>query len=200
MRFRIDLKIVLFLILFYFTDQIILYVTMLIFCFIHEFGHLCMGMLLGMIPEKIEFNPFGLSISFKTNKLFQNKKSFEIKNILIAFAGPATNLLLIVIIFMMNLDENIKATLLYINILIGIFNLLPIFPLDGGRILKSFLHIYFSEEIVNTYSYKISYIIMICITVISSIAVYYFKNVAIFFIVIFLWVTFNKENRIKQLD
>ena len=40
MRFRIDLKIFIFLAIFYFTNQLNIYIWTLIFCFIHEIGHL----------------------------------------------------------------------------------------------------------------------------------------------------------------
>lgn len=40
MRLKIDLKIFIFLILFYFTRQIKIYSVMMLFCIIHEFGHL----------------------------------------------------------------------------------------------------------------------------------------------------------------
>ena len=46
MRFRIDLKIFIFLVLFYFTKQIELYGYMMFFAFIHELGHLITGLLL----------------------------------------------------------------------------------------------------------------------------------------------------------
>lgn len=67
MRFRIDLKIFVFLIVFYFTKQIELYSTIMIFAIIHELGHLVSGLILGMKPEKIEIMPVGISISFKIN-------------------------------------------------------------------------------------------------------------------------------------
>ena len=40
MRFRIDLKIFAFFILFYFTRQIEIYSMIMLFCIIHELGHL----------------------------------------------------------------------------------------------------------------------------------------------------------------
>lgn len=47
MRFRIDLKIFLFLILFYFTKQIETYVIIIVFAIIHELGHLMAGLIMG---------------------------------------------------------------------------------------------------------------------------------------------------------
>ena len=43
MKFKIDLKIFLFAILFYFTKQIQIYAILKIFALIHELGHLIAG-------------------------------------------------------------------------------------------------------------------------------------------------------------
>ena len=43
----------------YFTNQVSLYLWTMLFCFIHEIGHLTMGLILGLKPEKIEMTPFG---------------------------------------------------------------------------------------------------------------------------------------------
>ena len=70
MRVRIDLKIIVFLILFLFTNQISVYLTMMIFCTLHEFA----GLILKLKPENLEILPYGLSISFKLNPDDINKK------------------------------------------------------------------------------------------------------------------------------
>ena len=62
MRFRIDLKIFIFLIIFYFTKQIEIYAMIMLFALIHELGHLLAGLLMGIKPEKIELMPFIVSI------------------------------------------------------------------------------------------------------------------------------------------
>ena len=151
MRFRIDLKIFIFLILFYFTKHIEIYALIMIFAIIHELGHLVAGILMGMKPEKIELMPFGLSVSFKININEYNKKikkgnNLETKKILIALAGPLTNLIMILITYRLKIDIIKSMLIIYTNFLIMIFNLLPIYPLDGGRILKGILHISFGKR------------------------------------------------------
>ena len=109
MRFRIDLKIFVFLILFYFTKQIETYAMIMIFAIIHEFGHLLAGLMLGMKPAKMEIEPYGVSISFKLTPMDYNKKIkkgnlLELKKIFVAIAGPITNLLIIIMCFYMKIE------------------------------------------------------------------------------------------------
>ncbi len=203
MRFRIDLKIFIFLILFYFTKQIEIYAMIMIFAIIHELGHLLAGLLMGMKPEKIEIMPFGVSISFKINAKEYNKKIkkgniLEIKKIIVALAGPITNF--IIILIACNLKINLIKSLLiiYTNFLIMIFNLLPIYPLDGGRILKGILHIIFGKRKSEKYTNIISNIAVIIITSISSILILYVHNIAILLIDIYLWYLVLKENSIYK--
>jgi len=192
LRIRIDLKIFIFLTIFYFTNQIREYLIIMFFCVIHEIGHIIAGVSLKMKPEKIELMPFGLCASFYTNF---SDEHFKIKEIFVALAGPITSLALVILCAYINIPEAV-----YSNILILLFNLMPIYPLDGGRILKWILHIKSgaiqSEYLIN----KISYITLIIITVISSIGVYYYKNVAIFIICIVLWLVAFREKSDKTLD
>lgn len=156
------------------------------FCLIHEIGHIIAGLILKIRPEKIEIMPFGLNASFNTN--FEDKK---IKEIFITLAGPLTSLALVVLCT--------QQQAIYSNILILIFNLIPIYPLDGGRIIKGILHIRLGAVQAENLSDKISYITMIILTIISSIAVYYYQNLAIFIICIFLWFVVLKEKNNKTL-
>lgn len=203
MRFRIDLKIFLFVILFYFTKQIEIYGMIMFFAIIHEFGHLLAGLLLGMKPEKIEIMPYGVSISFKLTHKDYNKKikcgnQLELKKILVALAGPITNVIIILIILQMNMNVFRALMVLYSNLLLILFNLLPIYPLDGGRIIKGILHICLGKMKAEKYINHISFITLIIVTFISSIAVYQAENVAIFLIVLVLWGIFIREDRIYK--
>ena len=127
MRFRIDLKIFLFLILFYFTKQIETYVIIIVFAIIHELGHLMAGLIMGMKPEKIELMPYGISISFKLKPKDYNKKILkanllEIKKILVAIAGPFTNLLIIIFATHLKIELFSNLIIIYANLLLILFN------------------------------------------------------------------------------
>ena len=203
MRFRIDLKIFIFLIIFYFTKQIEIYAMIMLFALIHELGHLLAGILMGMKPEKIELMPFGVSISFKIkveeyNKKIKKGNMLEIKKILVALAGPLTNFIIIIIASNINIDLFKALIIIYTNFLIMIFNLLPIYPLDGGRILKGILHIILGKRKSEKYTNIISNITVIVITAISSILILYVHNISIFLIDMYLWYLVLKEDKIYK--
>ncbi len=193
MRFRIDLKI------FYFTKQIEIYTMIMLFALIHEIGHLLMGLLIGMKPEKIELMPFGVSISFKIkveeyNKKIKKGNLLEIKKMVVALAGPLTNFIIIIITNNLKIDIFKSLMIIYTNFLIMIFNLLPIYPLDGGRILKGILHINFGIRTTEFYINIISKIMVAIITILSSILILYVHNIAILFIDLYLWYLVLKED------
>lgn len=203
MKIRIDLKIFIFFALFYLTRQIEIYAAIMVFCIIHELGHMIAGFILGMLIEKIEIMPYGISISFKQRENSKTDKYkvsiiFEIKKIIIALAGPLINLIIILLTYKYNINLIIeKETIIYSNLLILIFNLLPIYPLDGGRVLKGILYITCDRE--GKYINKISNIVAILFTVFSSICTYYYKNIAFFIITMFIWILVIRENKKQKL-
>ena len=203
MVFRIDLKIFLLLILFYITKQIEFYAIIMFFAIIHEFGHLLTGLTLGMKPEKIELKLFGLSVSFKIsideyNKKIKKANMLEVKKIIIALAGPITNLLIILLANFIHINDEQKSMLIYSNLLLILINMLPIFPLDGGRVLKGLLHVILGKNKAERYSNKISFITLILLTILASILILYIKNIAIFLIIVVLFAIHIRETQIYK--
>ena len=198
MRFRIDLKIIVFLIVFYFTKQLGIYILTIFFCFLHEMGHLVTGLILGLKPKLLEIMPFGFSIEFNVHN--KKNKIQEVKtNILIALAGPITNLIIILIFLFVPTFFIYKNVIIYINIIILCLNMIPIYPLDGGRFIQGILSIFNSDEKTYHYINKISNIMIIFLTMICSVILYYLKNIAILLIILYLWAIVLKENKVCKI-
>lgn len=205
MHIKINLKVFIFLLVFLLTRQIKIYAILMLFAFIHELGHLTAGLCMGLKPQSLEIAPYGFSINFKTECYSYNTKLkkaniLALKQMLIAMAGPLVNLVIAiftyVIIFLnKNLETSTAEMVIYSNILIFIFNLLPIYPLDGGRIIKELIYMFNGLEKSYLYTNKISKISIIVLTVVSSIGILVYKNWAILIIIVYLWVIVLKENK-----
>lgn len=207
MSIKIDLKIFLFLFLFLLTSQFEIYIILFVFAILHELGHLVAGLILKFKPEEMRLTPMGLQIRFKTqareiNAKIKQAREINIKRAIIAIAGPITNfaiaVIAIVVAWVSGNAQNIYIyqIIIYSNFLIGMFNLIPIYPMDGGRLLKEVLTISCGRK----KAYKITYItsktILILLTAVASVAILYIQNIAILFILAYLWYLEINEIRI----
>ena len=130
---------------------------------------------------------------------------YSIKRIGVASAGPIINFLIASLAYLYFFITNdvsiigIKVDMvIYSNLLIFIFNLLPIYPLDGGRILKELISIFGGLRKSYRAINLISNITLIIITGIASIVVLIYKNIAIVIIIIYLWIITIRENMIYE--
>jgi Zn-dependent protease/CBS domain-containing protein len=108
---------------------------------LHELVHSLVAIRLGITIRSI--NLFFLG---GTSQLSHGAKR-PLDEFLIAFSGPASNLLLGGMFFGLNSSvhhipyvpfiDAMANYLAWINVFIGLFNLVPAFPLDGGRILQA---------------------------------------------------------------
>ena len=215
MSLKIDLKIFLFLFLFLLTSQIEMYIILMIFAIIHELGHLVAGLILKFKPEEVKLTPVGLQIRFKIDSREYNEKikearSLNIKKAIIALAGPLTNLIIAVVTIIIGyFNANIQNTyiyqiIIYANFLIAMFNLIPIYPMDGGRVLKELLKIFIGSKKAYKITYIVSKTILILLTAVASILVLYIHNIAIVIILAYLWylevIEIRRYNRRKNIE
>lgn len=107
-------------------------VSVLLAATMHECGHLILLRLLHVPVEGLRLSALGAEIfSRGTQRLSYGGE------LLVTLAGPAVNLLMAVIFAQISLRTQWLNGYLFAgtNIILGAYNLLPILPLDGGRIL-----------------------------------------------------------------
>lgn len=102
---------------------------------LHELGHSVVALHHGVPVHKITLYPLG-GIASLARMPKEPRKEFEI-----TLAGPLVNFLLAALFGLGQLvwPNPFLGALIQINLGLGLFNLLPGFPMDGGRLLRAFL-------------------------------------------------------------
>lgn len=182
MEIKIDLKIFFLCIAYLILEQFEMYIIFLIFISLHELAHTIIGIIQGFKLEKIEIMPYGLSIKF----YYFNDANYK-KKIITYLAGPVLNFILALVFFCIRTNERLVVYCFFINVILGIANLLPILPLDGGKILKEILKIKYAYKKSYVLINKIGSYILIILTAIYSLLILKIKNIGILLTLLYLW-------------
>jgi Zn-dependent protease/predicted transcriptional regulator len=169
------------------------YILILFICvFLHELGHALMAKRYGITTRSIVLLPIGGVASLE--KIPSEPK----KEIAVALAGPAVNLVisggLLVYHLLAGFPEIEAGTafrlqastlpfmVMIANLFLGGFNLLPAFPMDGGRVLRALLATRMNRERATATAFKIA-------TVFAVIFALYglFNNPFMVFIALFIF-------------
>lgn len=134
-------------------------ITIIFFiCFIHELGHVFISKLLNYKIISIEILPFGgfTTIDTKINSSIN-------KDILIACGGFISQIILMCILYLFKNYLNTITYNLFItyNIILFIFNLIPIIPLDGSKIMHLILEKVFPYQLSYYLNLYLSIIILV---------------------------------------
>lgn len=187
MLIRINIQIFAVIILLILTKQIEIYAWLMGFALIHECAHALMGIILKLKPKTLEIQPFGIGIAFES---FENT---EKNKMLIALAGPAINIIIAFIFMTINIAKS--QIIVNTNLVLAICNLLPIYPLDGGRILKSYISIKIGNTEAENITNRIANILLIILTIISIIITIFFQNIGELLILLYLCIIVRQENK-----
>jgi Zn-dependent protease len=114
---------------------------------LHEFGHILMARRFGVRTPDVILLPIG-GVARLERIPDQPRQEF-----LIAIAGPLVTLAIAVILYLLVTltgdrptlrdpilaDQSFPVRLMAVNVYLLLFNLIPAFPMDGGRMLRAFL-------------------------------------------------------------
>ncbi|HHX51295.1 MAG TPA: peptidase M50 [Clostridia bacterium] len=103
--------------------------------FFHEMAHVLAARRYGIRVREVEIFPFG-GVA-RMEQMLELEPAVEIR---VALAGPLSNFFLFFLslwFFPGIIGSSLGKLFLQVNLTLAIFNLLPAFPLDGGRIIRS---------------------------------------------------------------
>lgn len=125
----------------------VVYIVLLFLCVVlHEFGHIFAARRYGVRTPDVTLLPIG---GVARLERIPEQPSQEL---VVALAGPAVNLAIAAALFLLfgappaegatepqNPGVGLFARLGAVNLFLALFNLIPAFPMDGGRVLRAFL-------------------------------------------------------------
>lgn len=110
----------------------------LLFSFLHELAHKAVAVHLGYTPEKISYGLFGGVLHLREGFIK------PVHELLIHLAGPFFNIVAAFLLYAVYQYYEFPwlELLILANIILAIYNLMPFFPLDGGKIVDLYLAIF----------------------------------------------------------
>ncbi|GAB4272925.1 MAG TPA: hypothetical protein DIU37_00505 [Opitutae bacterium] len=163
---------------------------------LHELGHSLVARHYGIGIRRILLLPIGGMAEFE--RIPRTPK----KELLITLAGPAVNFFIAaaLILFGGIMPENFLQEsltfhqllnfVLFVNLVMGFFNLIPVFPMDGGRILRAILAFflpYIDATRIAVYIGKILAIVGI------AYAILYAQNIILVLLFAFIFFSGDRE-------
>lgn len=185
--FKINILVYIFFIIAFLTGSFkeVFIISFLIF--VHELGHVILAKIEKIKIKKIVFYPLG-GISKIDIPLNYN----PFKELLILIAGPLFQCLACIILIKLYPDNQEEIIRYHKNILF--FNLLPIYPLDGGKLLRIIIELF--------QPYQKSFYSIITISFITTITIFFLtpqKKINLFLTIFFLLFLITKEYKKRKI-
>jgi Zn-dependent protease len=167
----------------------------------HELGHALAAKNYGIQTRDITLLPIGGLARL------DRMPEKPVEELIVAFAGPLVNIFLAIITgFFITLPENAEALaaqlssgvnasnfFLYffiVNIVLAVFNLIPAFPMDGGRVLRALLSFQFKRHVATKIAARIGQFIAM-----GFILIGFYSNPFLIFIGLFVIVSAQMETQ-----
>jgi stage IV sporulation protein FB len=134
-------------------DSLLFIIAIFTCVVLHEFGHILTGRRYGIVAPEVTLLPIGgvASVNRMPDKPYQE--------LLIALAGPAVNVVIAAALLLglgavdlgaaAHVDDpsvGLVERLAVVNVFLAAFNMIPAFPMDGGRVLRAGLAMWIGQE------------------------------------------------------
>ncbi len=155
---------------------------------LHELGHAMMAKKFGIKTKEIQLTPLGGVAKMEAIPPESSKE------IAISLAGPAVNYALALLMFGLSKNDfgysanNFIESFFWSQVVLGTFNLLPVFPMDGGRVLRAILQLHYTRLKATQLSVKVA---NVCAIILVGLGIKYSMMLAV--IAVYLWQAGKRE-------
>lgn len=172
-----------------FSGQLAYYAIILFSLLWHEAGHLVAAVMCGVKVKSCVITPYGGEIQFENPAVVQASSLLWI-----ALGGPIATIIGIGLAFFM--PDLLATKLINVQLVLLAVNIVPIIPLDGGRILLACLFLKYPRAHVIELYYWLSFIVATILLLVT----FKFLPQSLFLAIInlFIWLQVLKEWRYRK--
>lgn len=171
---------------------------------LHEFGHALTAKRFGVMTRSITLLPIGGVAQLER---MPEKPSEELT---IAIAGPAVTVLIVAVLYLAlriagaplvqssgTSAAGFVAQLMWVNVVLAVFNLLPAFPMDGGRVLRAALAMRMPFAQATEIAARVGKVFALLFVVVG---LFFVSNPFLVIIAVFVWLSAAAEASAAQLN
>jgi Zn-dependent protease/predicted transcriptional regulator len=180
------------------TQALLFYVSLFVCVLLHEFGHILAARRYGIGTRDVTLLPIGGVARLESTGETPRQE------LVIALAGPAVNVVIAALLggFLwwrhisayvvepLSVQGHPALQLLVVNAALVVFNLLPAFPMDGGRVLRALLTYRLGRVRATRIAARVGQGMAVLFAVGG---LFYLKNPMLLFIALFVWLGASQE-------
>ena len=169
---------------------------------LHELGHALTARRYGIRTRHITLLPIGGVAAME--RMPEDPK----QEIIVALAGPAVNLVIAACLWVWLSISDALVTVIYfdltgglfleqlmlLNVVLAVFNLLPAFPMDGGRVLRAALSMRLDRNRATQLAARVGQGLALCLGYLGLV-----YNPFLMFIALFVWIGATAEASMEQV-